>query len=425
MKILIQSLNFHPELTGIGKYSGEMAAYLASQGHEVRVITTPPYYPAWEINPEYKKYFWSKEGWRDVLVWRCPIWVPKKPTGITRILHLSSFALSSFPITLFQIFWRPDAILTIEPPLFTAPAALLTARLCGAKSVLHIQDYEVDAAFDLGLLKGRFLKRLVLSIEKFLLQRFDLVSTISNRMVERALSKGLPVEKVYLFPNWADVPLDEQKHSRSIEALFESRLAYRKKLGVPQDSVVVLYSGNMGAKQGLEILSEVVEKFQQREAALPLVHFIFCGEGVSRRVLEQQCQQLKFVQFLDLQPAEYLSEFLAMADIHLLPQRADAADLVMPSKLTGMLASGRPVLACANAGTEVSNIVRHCGLVVPPEDPDAFYEALTKLIADSLLRQALGLAGSEYARKHLSQDHILGNFEFRLAALCKAQRRQV
>jgi colanic acid biosynthesis glycosyl transferase WcaI len=120
---------------------------------------------------------------------------------------------------------------------------------------------------------------------------------------------------------------------------------------------------------------------------MPYYHpcIIFCGDGVSRKKLEDQCSGLNFILFLDLQPAESLSEFLKMADIHLLPQRADAADLVMPSKLTGMLASGRPILACANSGTEVASVVQCCGLVVPPEDPESFYKALSILIADSTL----------------------------------------
>lgn len=421
MKIVIQSLNFYPELTGIGKYSGEMACWFAAQGHDVRVITTPPYYPAWKISSEYNKHFWSKEHWQDVLIWRCPIWVPEKPTGITRVLHLASFALSSFPIMLSQVLWRPDVILTIEPPLFTAPAALVTARLCGAKSILHIQDYEVDAAFDLGLLKGKLLKKIVISFEKFLLKQFDLVSTISNRMVERALSKGMTAKKVYLFPNWADAQNIKEETPQSNQSLTKASATYRGRLGIPQDAVIALYSGNMGAKQGLEILGDVAKKFQGRDPSLPAVHFIFCGQGVSRKSLEAQCQNLDFVLFLDLQPAECLGEFLAMADIHLLPQRADAADLVMPSKLTGMLASGRPVLACANLGTEVANLVECCGLVIPPEDPKAFYMALSKLIAEPNLRQALGLAGFDYASKNLSRNHILANFELKLSQLSAIQ----
>jgi len=417
MKILIQSLNFYPELTGIGKYSGEMAFWLTSKGHDVRVITSPSYYPAWKISPGYQKYFWSKKRFRGVLIWRCPIWVPAKPTGITRIFHLLSFALTSLPVTISQIFWRPNIIVTIQPPLFSAPAALLAAYLSGAKSVLHIQDYEVDAAFDLGLLRGDRLKKWVLCVEKCLLKNFDLVSTISSRMLERALSKGLISENVYLFPNWADTPLT----SKSQLSPEESNLQYRKKLGIPENAVIALYSGNMGAKQGLEILAEVAKKFQERDASLPPVNFIFCGEGVARKKLEDQCSSLNFVIFLDLQPAQSLSEFLAMADVHLLPQRADAADLVMPSKLTGMLASGRPVLACANSGTEVASIVQRCGLVVPPEDPESFYVALSTLIADSTLRQTLGLVGADYALNHLSQDRILTDFESKLIEICQAR----
>ena len=417
MKILIQSLNFYPELTGIGKYSGEMAFWLTSKGHDVRVITSPSYYPAWKISPGSQKYFWSKKRFRGVLIWRCPIWVPAKPTGITRIFHLLSFALTSLPVTISQIFWRPNIIVTIQPPLFSAPAALLAAYLSGAKSVLHIQDYEVDAAFDLGLLRGDRLKKWVLCVEKCLLKNFDLVSTISSRMLERALSKGLISENVYLFPNWADTPLT----SKSQLSPEESNLQYRKKLGIPENAVIALYSGNMGAKQGLEILAEVAKKFQERDASLPPVKFIFCGEGVARKKLEDQCSSLNFVIFLDLQPAQSLSEFLAMADVHLLPQRADAADLVMPSKLTGMLASGRPVLACANSGTEVASIVQRCGLVVPPEDPESFYVALSTLIADSTLRQTLGLVGADYALNHLSQDRILTDFESKLIEICQAR----
>lgn len=417
MKILIQSLNFYPELTGIGKYSGEMAFWLASRGHDVRVITAPPYYPAWKIDPEYKKYFWSRERYRSVLIWRCPIWVPAKPTGISRILHLFSFALTSLPVTIAQIFWRPNVIVTIEPPIFSAPAALGAAYLCGVKSVLHIQDYEVDAAFDLGLLRGERLKKWVLKFEKYLLKSFDLVSTISSRMVDRALSKGLIAANVYLFPNWADTHLTNSSRLSP----EESNLQYRKKLGIPENAVVALYSGNMGAKQGLEILSEVAKKFQWRDALLPPVYFIFCGDGISRKKLEDQCSDLNFILFLDLQPAESLREFLSMADIHLLPQRADVADLVMPSKLTGMLASGRPVLACANDGTELAMVVQHCGLVVHPEDPESFYAALSVLIDDGKLRQTLGLAGAEYALNHLSQDRILTGFESRLIELCKVR----
>ena len=157
MRILIYGLNFAPELTGIGKYTGEMATFLAEKGHAVRVITTPPYYPQWQVLPGYLWWKYRRESWQGVTVYRCPLWLPgrgKKAgriSGIQRILHLSSFTLSSLPVALAQIFWRPERVIVLAPSLFNAPAAALVARLAKAKSWLHIQDFELDAASRLNM----------------------------------------------------------------------------------------------------------------------------------------------------------------------------------------------------------------------------------------------------------------------------------
>ncbi|MCK4703844.1 MAG: colanic acid biosynthesis glycosyltransferase WcaI, partial [Gammaproteobacteria bacterium] len=119
MKIIIYSINYYPELIGIGKYNGEMAEWLADKGHEVSVITAPPYYPAWVVKSGYSRFWFKKEKLNQVNVIRCPLWVPSKPSGLKRILHLFSFAFTSFPV----IFWyairhRPEIIFVVEPPIF-------------------------------------------------------------------------------------------------------------------------------------------------------------------------------------------------------------------------------------------------------------------------------------------------------------------
>ena len=131
MKILILGLNFHPELTGIGKYTGEMAAYLGAQGHEVRAITTPPYYPHWKVQPGYRWWAYGRrEEWCGVEVWRCPLWVPRSPTGINRVLHLLSFAVSSLPALAASLFWRPQVVMCIAPAL-TRRISVDANRCCG------------------------------------------------------------------------------------------------------------------------------------------------------------------------------------------------------------------------------------------------------------------------------------------------------
>ncbi|WP_288390603.1 glycosyltransferase WbuB [uncultured Acinetobacter sp.] len=409
MKILFYGINYAPELTGIGKYTGEMAEWFAAQGHEVRVITAPPYYPAWKVSESYSNSY-TTEKLNNVTVLRTPLWVPHQPSGLKRLIHLASFALSSLPVLFKQWFWKPDVVWVVEPPLMCAPAAAVFAKLNGAKSWLHIQDYEVNAAFDMGLVKGHALRKCVEKIERWLMRCFDRVSTISGQMLQLAAQKGVDAEKIISFPNWVDISAIQPLQNPS---------SYRKELGISEDTVVALYSGNMGGKQGLEILAEVARLISLTEHA-PKIQFVFCGNGAGRADLEDACSNLTNVLFLDLQPLERLSELLGLADIHLLPQRADAADLVMPSKLTGMMASGRAVVATALQETELGRVVlvdAQCGLIVQPENANLMADAIITLSGDSSLRKQFGVNGRNYAEKKLSKDNILKEFEQNLSHL--------
>jgi colanic acid biosynthesis glycosyl transferase WcaI len=393
MRILIYSANFAPEPTGIGKYSGDMAWWLAEHGHEVRVVCAPPYYPAWEVDKKYRWPLFRRERWRGVDVWRTPLWVPKSPSGLTRLLHLFSFAITSFPVMLWQIGWRPDVVLTVAPAFMCAPAGLLTAWLCRAKRWLHLQDFEVDVAFSMGLLKGRLLRRMVLRMERWLLRRFDTVSTISGRMVERLLSKGVNLNKTRYLPNWVDLGRIKPPRNGS----------YRSKLGIPADVIVVLFSGTLGGKQGLMAIPETAKLLESRKDIV----FVVCGDGVMKPQLESAASELPNVRFMPLQPSGRVSDLLGMADIHLLPQSPDAADLVLPSKLAGMLASGRPVIATCRAGTEISEIVARCGLVVAPENSVELAHAIIKLADDPEARSQLGRRARIFAEENFERDAVL------------------
>jgi colanic acid biosynthesis glycosyl transferase WcaI len=402
LRILIYGLNYSPELTGIGKYTGEMAAWLAARGHEVHVVTAPPYYPAWQIHQEYRGKMYRTERSPGLpIVFRTPLYVPAKPSGLKRVMHLFSFMLGSIPVILREMFWKPDVVFTVEPTFFCAPLALLVARLTGATSWLHIQDFEVDAAFDLGLLPDKgVMHDVALGLEQFFIKAFDRVSSISVKMLERSCAKGVATEKAVLFPNWVDVeairPLAVTAGENSI--LRELRL---------EGKIILLYSGNMGAKQGLEVLAPLAKAF----AGDSRVHFIFCGDGAFRPKLTEIVGVMANVTLFPLQPYARLNELLNTADIHLLPQRAGASDLVMPSRLTGMLSSGRPVVATADAGTQVATVVEGRGIVVPAENADALIAAVTRLVEDKLLRTKLGAAARAYAVEYLGKERILQRFE--------------
>lgn len=406
MRILLLGLNFSPELVGVGRYTGEMAQFLAGQGHDMRVITAPPYYPQWQVQQGYRWWRYQNETWQGLQVCRCPLWVPRVPSGLSRLIHLFSFALSSFPVLLGQLLWRPQVVLCIAPAFFSAPFAWLAARISGAKCWLHIQDFELDAAANLEILPStRFLLKLASRWEAWMLSRFDRVSTISQRMLERLEQKGVPPERIVLFPNWVD--------TQAIFPLSEGKDSLRDELAISEDKIVVLYSGSMGAKQGLENLVDTVQKLQEHTNIL----FVFCGEGPGRDDLIKATQTLPNVKHLSLQPLEKLNSLLNTADIHILPQKANMSDLVMPSKLPGMLASGRVVVAIANPDTEIGRVIGQVGLVVSPQNTPGLRDAILSLAASPHRRRRFGEQGRTYVCNNWSAEIVLPRFMEQLSKL--------
>lgn len=410
MKILFYGINFSPELTGVGKYSGEMINYLVSMGHQVRVVTALPYYPDWNISGDYKwwKYRVEKISFK-LNIYRCPLYVPKNPTSVTRLIHLISFAASSFPLMLRQIFWKPDLVLFIEPSLFCAPCAIVTAKAAGARSVLHIQDYEIDAMFGLGLMKEGLLARVAKTVERFIMRSCDKVSTISGSMINRAIEKGVPKSKVIFFPNWVDTIFISPSANKQ---------RFRQEWGISESDKIILYSGNLGKKQGLEIVLEAAANFKDRKN----VHFFIIGEGAHKATLVRYVNEkrLSNVHFKPLQSYDDLPDLLAMADIHLVVQRKGAADIVLPSKLTGILSAGGHALITAEPHTELGLLAENfpgIAYFVEPESASEFVSGLNALLVCDT--SCPNLIARKYALDVLDHDAVLSRFEQVLTALVR------
>ncbi len=230
MKILVYGINYSPELTGIGKYTGEMVEWLAAQGYEVRVITAPPYYPQWQVGENYSARRYKREE-GAATVWRCPLYVPKQPSTLKRLLHLGSFAVSSFFPLMAQRRWKPDRIIGVVPTLFCTPGMRLLAKFSGARTVLHIQDYEVDAMLGLGFAgkgKGGKVAQLATAFERSGLHNVDNVSTISRSMMNKAIEKGVAAENVIFFPNWSEIARFQHVADADVDDL-------RNQLGLPDN----------------------------------------------------------------------------------------------------------------------------------------------------------------------------------------------
>ncbi|MFP6844534.1 MAG: glycosyltransferase WbuB [Thalassolituus sp.] len=406
MKITLVSLNYSPELTGIGKYNGEMAPWFVAAGDNVDVVCAPPYYPEWKVHAGYSGLSYRTSVENGVRVTRCPLYVPAQPSTIKRLLHLASFAFTSGLALFAKVFKRPDVVFVVEPTLFTVPVTLLFCKLVGAKSVLHIQDYEVDAMFGLGMAgKAGFLASAAYKVERWLMRRFDAVSTISFSMMTKAEQKGVDSKRLVFFPNWSDTSFVHPSVDGS---------DLRKLWGVTESQKIVLYAGNIGAKQGLELVLDAAERYLSQ----PDIRFFLVGSGAYATELQTMAVQrgLSNVEFKPLQAWEDVPAMLAMADVHLVVQRKGAADAVLPSKLTNILSAGGNAVITAETDTELGRLVNeYPGIYscVEPENVESFCQGLETELA----KTAVNSVAREYAEKNLNKEAILGRFRENLLSL--------
>ena len=408
MKFVLYSLNYSPELTGIGKYNGELGKSMPDYGVDVSVITAPPYYPEWQVHSGFANHY-STQRDSGVTIYRNPLYVPKRVSTIKRLVHLASFALSSFGRLLTLLTKKPDVVFVVQPTLFCVPGALIFCWLTGAKTIMHIQDYEVDAMFGLGMVGNAadsqhsspsMAKRVALGIERMLMPRFDCVSSISHSMLARAEQKGVDKDKLLFFPNWADT---------SFVSPEVSGAELKAQWGYQPDDKIVLYSGNIGNKQGLEIVIQAADALKSRASA----KFIIIGNGSYRDELEAQAQRLGLnnIRFLPLQAWELVPQILRMADIHLVVQKKGVADAVLPSKLTNILAAGGHALVTGESDTELGKIARlYPGIyrLVEPENTSVFIEALEQML-DSDTR-VINQIARDYAVENINKDKVIGRF---------------
>ena len=409
MRLLIHGINYAPECVGIGRYTGEMGAWLAGRGHQVTVLCGPPYYPEWRVDQSYQGLNWRRERLEGVEVLRAPLYVPARVTGKSRMLHELSFAASC--LRWWPHLWRRrwDAVLAVCP---LTQSGIIPALLSQAQKIpflFHLQDLQVDMARELGLLKNPTMLALVERVEAWILQRARLVTTISEGMAARLRVKGVPPSRLHLLPNWADL-----EHIRPAPR----HNAMRRELGLTSETVV-LYAGNMGEKQGLEVVLEAAALTREN----PVIRYLLAGEGAARGRLKSQAADLGLdnLLFLPLQSASRFPLLLAAADIHLVVQRRLAADLVMPSKLANIMAAGRPFIATATAATELGRVTAEsqAGLLVPPEDAGALAQAVLRLTTEAGLRKKMAAQARQYAEAFWDREQILRQWEELVLGLVK------
>ncbi|MDO8432781.1 MAG: glycosyltransferase family 4 protein [Candidatus Binatus sp.] len=408
MKILFLGSNYWPDETGNAMFVTGRCEYLASRGHNVTICTGFPYYPEWRPREEYRGRYFMREKHNGVEIVRSPLYVPQRITSMGRILHEISFIASSLVTAMWQE--KPDLLYIVSAPLGLAVSAYLLSHRWRIPYVFYVADMQPDTAAHLNMLPAPVM-RFLYALESFAYRNAALIPTLTEGMRQKIISKGIAPEKVVIFSHCANQPLFDIPAHRGGQS-------FRRTHNL-EGQFIVLHSGNIGVKQGLEVVVEAAARTRQNSA----ITYVLVGDGAARPVLQQRTAELGLsnVRFLPIQPKEVFWDMLGAADVCVITEKSSVGDILFPGKTVDFLSAGRAVIASISVTNEAARIVSGvgAGLVVTPEDPDAFAAAVTYLKDNETERMKMGERGRAYAREHWDRHRILPVMESTLAALVR------
>lgn len=406
MKLLILCPHYAPDVAPTGEVMTSIATALAARGHELHIVTALPWYREHRVEPGWGGRLWRTERTDWGRITRLHPFPTDKTNIPARAVAFAGFTGLATVAGLVAR-GRPDAVMVMSPPLPLGVAGWLAASSRRAPFVFNIQDVFPDVAVELGAITSPRVIRAASWLERFLYRRSAAVTVLSEDLrdnVATKLGRHRP-ERVHVIPNFVDT-------ERIRPAPKEN--AYRDEYGLG-GRTVVMYAGNVGMSQSLDLVVDAARRHRDRDDLV----FVVNGGGSALEGLRRAAAGLPNVRFVEMQPRERLPEVLAAADLHLVPLRTGLARSSVPSKLYSILAAGRPVLASVDAGTEVASTLERAGagVSVPPEDPDAFNEALDALLADPAHLERLGTSGRAFVEGWVSPAAVGAAYEELFASL--------
>jgi len=280
---------------------------------------------------------------------------------------------------------RPDVVVAMTDPPVIGLAAWLSARRFRVPLVMHYQDIFPEVATLLEDFHSPAVNAALQRVNEFLVRRASRVIALGDTMKDRLVAgKGASADQVVVIANFAD--------TRAIVPGSRTN-AFATRHGL-QDRFVVMHSGNIGLSQGLETLVDAAGLLQDRG-----IEMVFQGDGVRRPALEERVRTmgLSNVRFLPFAPAEQVSDAFATADVFVISLKRGLAGYIVPSKLYGILAAGRPFVAAVEASCEVAAVAKSsgCGVRVDPGDARALADAIAALAGDEARRRDMGRRARE------------------------------
>jgi colanic acid biosynthesis glycosyl transferase WcaI len=391
MKILILHMRFHPDLTGTGPLVTDLATDLVSMGNAVTVVTSMPHYGKKDIDAQYRGRLIARENFHGVDVLRTFVYIPPNARGFYRGINYLSYTFMS--VAAGCISEKPDIILCINPPITVGFSGWLMRLARQAPIVFNVQDIWPDCIVIIDQLRNPFIIRIFKVLEKVIYRVSACVTVLSDGMKQNLKSKGVPDKKIVIIPNWADID-----HIRPVPRDNSFRRDNNLK-----DLFVVMFAGNLGFISMLDMILDTAKILGNDKNII----FFIVGEGNAKAGLMERAKKMELsnVRFLPTQPKEVLPDMLGSADISLVTLNSRLGLLNVPSKTYSIMASGRPVLASVPDDSEIARLVKdaNCGVLVPPEDPQALAQIIKKLSKQPELLDRYGSNGRRYVTAHFSR----------------------
>jgi colanic acid biosynthesis glycosyl transferase WcaI len=401
LRLVVLCPHFAPDLAPTGVVMTRIVTELAARGHELHVVTSLPWYRNHAIEPGWGGRLWrtEKTEWGSII--RVHPFPGKSKSNLLR--RAIGFLAFSYAVGIRSVHadglpFKVDGVLAMSPPLTLGLTGWFTKIIRRAPLVFNIQDVFPDAAIQTGAISNKKIIAAAKWLERVSYQRSDAVVLLSQDLRTNISSKidAKYHNRLHVIPNFVDTVAITPQHRMT---------AYRNELGIG-DQLVVMYAGNVGFSQSLNLVVEAAAKF-------PEVAFAINGDGAARKKLQEDCAQLANVYFGDYQPIERLSEVLATGDIHLVPLRTGLASVSVPSKSYSILAAGRPMLAAIDLNTEIPNMLQQsgAGVAVEPDNSPAFIEALGQLVSNRDQLSEMGANGRKWVETHASPASVAARYE--------------
>jgi len=412
MRLLILTQYFSPEVGAPQTRLLAMANELRKLGHEIEVVTAFPNYPEGRIFPGYGHSLYRREVRDGITIHR--VWLyAALGGGFKRICNYTSFAFSCvFGIVRSR---KPDYIFIESPSLLLSLPGYVFSRIWGVPYILNVADLWPDSVLEKGFLKQGFLIESIAWLERWSYKKAAYVNAMTEGMRATLLrEKRLPPGKVLFLPNGVDTSL---YRPRPADADLKNRLGL-------QGKKIILYAGTQGHAHALEHVLRAARLLEDQ----PEIHFLFLGNGSARAGLEELHKelQLRNVTFRDPISIEQLPPYFSIAECGLSSLRdLPLFDGARPAKVFPVLASGKPLIFVGRG--EGANLVERAkaGIVVPPANPEALAQAITRLVSDPSLAQELGRNGREFVETNLQWSKLIGDWLESLAKCGRSGREVV